>query len=132
MDQNSKYIPIIQEGEASLIQPIDLEGFRQHNRNKTKALVDKTMTEEEAIDKVIKSILKPPSSAPWTASSGQGRGSVAGNEYARQAYLKSQAYGQKPATTQAARDSLDITRDNFEQVSARGDQQLANPHLSCC
>ena len=55
MNQNSKYIPIVEEGEASLIQPVDLDGFREHNRNKSKALIDKTMTEKEAIDKFVKS-----------------------------------------------------------------------------
>ncbi len=55
MNQNSKYIPIVAEGEASLIQPVDLDGFREHNRNKSKALIDKTMTEKEAIHKFVKS-----------------------------------------------------------------------------
>ncbi|MCD4730970.1 MAG: hypothetical protein K8R74_10240, partial [Bacteroidales bacterium] len=50
-----KYIPIVEEGEASLIQPVDLDGFREHNRNKSKALIDKTMTEKEAIHKFVKS-----------------------------------------------------------------------------
>ncbi|MEZ5199748.1 MAG: CoA-transferase [Bacteroidales bacterium] len=50
-----KNIPILEEGEASLIQPIDLEGFREHNRKKSKALIDKTMTEKEAIEKFVKS-----------------------------------------------------------------------------
>ncbi len=53
MNQNSKCIPIIYEGEGSLIQPIDLEGFREHNRKKSKALIDKTMSEKEAIDKYL-------------------------------------------------------------------------------
>ncbi len=53
MNQNSKCIPIIYEGEAPLIQPIDLEGFREHNRKKSKALIDKTMSEKEAIDKYL-------------------------------------------------------------------------------
>jgi glutaconate CoA-transferase, subunit A len=53
MIQN-KSIPIIEEGEASLIQPIDLDGFREHNRKKSKALIDKTMTEKEVIDKYVK------------------------------------------------------------------------------
>lgn len=54
MNPNQKFIPIISEGEAPLIQPIDLEGFREHNRKKTKALIDKRMTEEEAIDRFVK------------------------------------------------------------------------------
>jgi len=54
MNQDLKCIPLVEEGEASLIQPIDLEGFRNHNRGKTKALVDKMMTEEEAIMQFVK------------------------------------------------------------------------------
>jgi len=54
MNQFTKSIPIISEGEASLIQPIDLDGFREHNRKKSKALIDKTMTEKEVIDKYVK------------------------------------------------------------------------------
>ena len=54
MNQFTKSIPIISEGEASLIQPIDLDGFREHNRKKTKALIDKRMTEKEVIDKYVK------------------------------------------------------------------------------
>lgn len=55
MSQHEKCIPIVAEGDASLIQPIDLEAFREHNRNKSKALIDKTMTDEEAIEKYVKS-----------------------------------------------------------------------------
>lgn len=54
MNQFTKSIPIISEGEATLIQPIDLDGFREHNRKKTKKLVDKRMTEKEVIDKYVK------------------------------------------------------------------------------
>ena len=55
MDKNTNCIPIVEEGEASLIQPVDMEGFREHNRNKSKALIDKTMTEKEAIEKYVNS-----------------------------------------------------------------------------
>ena len=55
MNQNLKSIPIISEGEAPLIQPIDLEGFREHNRKKSKALTDKTMSDKQAIEKFVKS-----------------------------------------------------------------------------
>ena len=55
MNQEKKHIPIVEEGEASLIQPVDLDGFREHNRNKSKALTDKTMTEKEAIEKYVNS-----------------------------------------------------------------------------
>jgi acyl CoA:acetate/3-ketoacid CoA transferase alpha subunit len=54
MNQFTKSIPIISEGEASLIQPIDLDGFREHNRKKSKALIDKRMSEKEVIDKYVK------------------------------------------------------------------------------
>ena len=55
MNQNLKSIPIIEEGEAPLLQPIDLDGFREHNRKKSKALTNKTMSDKEAIDKFVKS-----------------------------------------------------------------------------
>ncbi len=55
MNQKLKSIPIIAEGEAPLIQPIDLEGFREHNRKKSKALIDKTMTDKQAIEKFVNS-----------------------------------------------------------------------------
>ncbi len=55
MNKNLKHIPIAAEGEASLIQPVDLDGFREHNRKKSKALTDKTMTEKEAIEKFVNS-----------------------------------------------------------------------------
>ena len=55
MNQHSQHIPIVEEGEASLIQPVDLDSFREHNRNKSKALTDKTMTEKEAIAKFVNS-----------------------------------------------------------------------------
>ncbi|MCB0805393.1 MAG: CoA transferase subunit A, partial [Bacteroidales bacterium] len=47
-------ISVVDMGEGELIQPIDLDGFREHNRNKSKALIDKTMTEDEAIEKFVK------------------------------------------------------------------------------
>ena len=50
-----KSIPIVAEGDGKIIQPVDLEGFREHNRKKSKALIDKTMTDEEAIAKFINS-----------------------------------------------------------------------------
>ncbi len=55
MNQHLKNIPILEEGEAPLIQPVDLDAFREHNRNKSKALTDKTMTEKEAIAKFVNS-----------------------------------------------------------------------------
>lgn len=53
MSENKKWIPVVAEGEAPLIQPVDLDAFRDHNRKKSKALIDKTMTEEEAIVKFV-------------------------------------------------------------------------------
>lgn len=46
-------IPVVAEGEKPLIQPVDLDAFREHNRKKSKALIDKTMTDEEAISKFV-------------------------------------------------------------------------------
>lgn len=47
-------IPVVARGEEPLIQPVDLEAFRAHNRKKSKALIDKTMTDEEAVEKFVK------------------------------------------------------------------------------
>jgi len=55
MNSYSEYIPIVEKGEASLIQQVDMAGFREHNRKKSKALTDKTMTDKEAIEKFVKS-----------------------------------------------------------------------------
>ncbi|MCD4698937.1 MAG: hypothetical protein K8S16_22130 [Bacteroidales bacterium] len=55
MNQHSNCIPIVAKGEASLIQPVDMEAFREHNRKKSKALIDKTMTDEEAIERFVNS-----------------------------------------------------------------------------
>ncbi len=49
-----KSIPISYEGEGSLIQPIDMDGFREWNREKSTELIDKMMTEEEAVEKFVK------------------------------------------------------------------------------
>lgn len=43
-----------QSGTYDLIQPIDPEAFREHNRKKTKALIDKRMDEREAVSRFIK------------------------------------------------------------------------------
>ncbi|MCF8368744.1 MAG: hypothetical protein K9G76_06850 [Bacteroidales bacterium] len=55
MKEHKNCIPIVARGEASLIQDVDMEGFRAHNRKKSKALIDKTMTDEEAIEKFVNS-----------------------------------------------------------------------------
>jgi acyl CoA:acetate/3-ketoacid CoA transferase alpha subunit len=49
-----KSIPIIYEGEGPIIQQVDLDDFREHNRQKSKSLIDKTMTDEAAIQKYVK------------------------------------------------------------------------------
>ncbi|MBN1337846.1 MAG: CoA transferase subunit A [Bacteroidales bacterium] len=54
MNEHHNCIPIVDKGEADLIQPVDLDAFREHNRKKSKLLIDKTMTEEEAIDRFVK------------------------------------------------------------------------------
>ena len=45
---------IIQSGQGDLIQPVVLDGFREWNRTKTKSLVDKRMTEAEAVSRFVK------------------------------------------------------------------------------
>ena len=44
---------VIETGLGEMIQPLDIDGFRTWNRNKPKGLVDKRMTESEAISKYI-------------------------------------------------------------------------------
>jgi acyl CoA:acetate/3-ketoacid CoA transferase alpha subunit len=44
---------VIQSGQGKLIQPPHIDEFRDWNRNKTKALIDKRMTEAEAIEKFL-------------------------------------------------------------------------------
>ena len=45
---------VIHNGSGELIQPPDLDAFREWNRNKTKALVDKRMSEAEAVSLYVK------------------------------------------------------------------------------
>lgn len=54
MKSAGKSIPIINEGECPLINPPDLDAFREWNRKKTKKLIDKRMTDEEAVEKFVK------------------------------------------------------------------------------
>ncbi|NLH49468.1 MAG: CoA transferase subunit A [Myxococcales bacterium] len=42
------------EGVRTLINPPDLEALREHNRHRSKALVDKRMTEDEAIARFVR------------------------------------------------------------------------------
>ncbi|MGB9674159.1 MAG: CoA transferase subunit A, partial [Anaerolineales bacterium] len=44
---------VLQSGIGSLIQPPDIDAFREWNRNKTKALVDKRMSEAEAVSRFV-------------------------------------------------------------------------------
>jgi acyl CoA:acetate/3-ketoacid CoA transferase alpha subunit len=46
---------VIQEGLAPLLQPIDVEAFRESNRDKPKGMVDKRMSEAEAVGTFIHS-----------------------------------------------------------------------------
>jgi len=48
-----KSIPILYEGEGSIIQPTDLNAFRELNRKKNKKLESKLMTDDEAINKFV-------------------------------------------------------------------------------
>ncbi len=44
---------ILDSGSGKLIQPPDIDAFRQWNRNKTKELVDKRMSEAEAVRRFV-------------------------------------------------------------------------------
>jgi len=44
---------VIQSGVGEMFQPPDLDAFREWNRKKTKALIDKRMTEQEAISRFM-------------------------------------------------------------------------------
>ena len=46
-------IKVLEEGLGRLIQPVDVEGLRAHNRAKDKALTDKRMSEAEAIERFV-------------------------------------------------------------------------------
>ncbi|MBU0506670.1 MAG: CoA-transferase [bacterium] len=48
-----EHIKILQTGHYELMQKIDLKAFREHNRQKPKGLVDKLMTEHDAVKKYI-------------------------------------------------------------------------------
>jgi len=50
---SEKTLRILEEGIGKMIQPFDLDEFRAHNRAKEKALVDKRMTEAEAIKRFV-------------------------------------------------------------------------------
>lgn len=44
---------VIYSGIGTLIQPPDIDAFREWNRNKTKALIDKRMSEAEAVSRFV-------------------------------------------------------------------------------
>jgi acyl CoA:acetate/3-ketoacid CoA transferase alpha subunit len=45
---------VIQSGRGPLLQPVDLQSFRQWNQQKNKALVDKRMSEKEAVSRFVR------------------------------------------------------------------------------
>ena len=52
MSETHDSLKVHARGEYDLLQPVDIEGFRRHNReNKPKALIDKRMSEEEAVSR---------------------------------------------------------------------------------
>lgn len=50
---SEKLLRIVAEGQLPLIRPPDFDDFRAVNRERNKQLVDKRMTEEEAIEKFV-------------------------------------------------------------------------------
>jgi acyl CoA:acetate/3-ketoacid CoA transferase alpha subunit len=44
---------VIQSGTGPILQPPDLDDFREHNKNKPRGLIDKQMTEAEAISRFV-------------------------------------------------------------------------------
>ncbi len=44
---------VLESGRGELIRPPDLEAFREWNRNKSRRLVDKRMTEQEAVSRFV-------------------------------------------------------------------------------
>jgi glutaconate CoA-transferase, subunit A len=53
MPDNQHSIPILDQGIMPLLQKVDLEEFRALNRGKSKALIDKLMTEEDAVGRFV-------------------------------------------------------------------------------
>jgi len=45
---------VLESGVGELLQPVDLTAFREWNRQKSRSLVDKRMTEEEAVRRFLK------------------------------------------------------------------------------
>jgi acyl CoA:acetate/3-ketoacid CoA transferase alpha subunit len=44
---------VLESGAGEMLQPLDMDGFRAHNRLKPKGLIDKRMTEAEAVSAFI-------------------------------------------------------------------------------
>jgi glutaconate CoA-transferase subunit A len=44
---------VIQSGESDLLQPVDIQAFRESNRQKPKGLVNKLMSERKAVSRFI-------------------------------------------------------------------------------
>jgi glutaconate CoA-transferase subunit A len=44
---------VIKSGRGKMLQPPDLNAFREHNRTKPRGMIDKRMTEKEAVSKFI-------------------------------------------------------------------------------
>jgi len=44
---------VLQSGKGVMLQPPDLNAFREHNRSKPRGLIDKRMSEAEAVDRFI-------------------------------------------------------------------------------
>ena len=61
---------ILESGIGELLQPVDINAFREHNRGKPKGLIDKRMTEAEAVEKApVKEA--PAEAAPVEATSAE-------------------------------------------------------------
>ncbi len=54
MADDGDTLRVFERGTYDLLQPVDIEGFRAHNRKKPKALIDKQMTEHEAVERFLK------------------------------------------------------------------------------
>ncbi len=53
MSATLDHLRVFERGTHELLQPVDLEGLRAHNRTKPKALVDKRTTEAEAVSRYL-------------------------------------------------------------------------------
>jgi acyl CoA:acetate/3-ketoacid CoA transferase alpha subunit len=53
LKESANSLPILAQGKGVLIQPPDLEAFRNWNFNKPRSLVDKQMSEREAVERFL-------------------------------------------------------------------------------